>query len=106
MMAAADRFDEIDALLSRALEVEPAARRSFVAAHCGGDHELRAAVEHHAKSFEQPVEVVKWYYSSPERLQEFESAVIEQNVVDWAMSVARVEDKPTALEDLMGKANA
>jgi trigger factor len=68
--------------------------------------QVLAAVEHHAKSFEQPQEVVKWYYSSPERLQEFESAVIEQNVVDWALSVARVEDKPTALEDLMGKANA
>lgn len=68
--------------------------------------QVLAAVEHHAKSFEQPEEVVKWYYSSPERLREFESAVIEQNVVDWAMSVARVEDKPTALEELIGKANA
>lgn len=68
--------------------------------------QVLAAVEHHAKSFEQPQEVVKWYYSSPERLQEFESTVIEQNVVDWAMSVAQVNDKPTALEELMGKANA
>jgi trigger factor len=68
--------------------------------------QVRAAVEHHAKSFEQPQEVVKWYYSSPDRLQEFESAVIEQNVVDWALSVARVGDKPTGLEELMGKANA
>jgi hypothetical protein len=39
-------------------------------------------------------------------LQEFESAAIEQNVVDWALSVARIEDKATALEQLMGKANA
>ncbi len=68
--------------------------------------QVREAVEHHAKSFEQPQEVVKWYYSSPERLQEFESAAIEQNVVDWALSVARVEDKPKTLEELMGKANA
>jgi trigger factor len=68
--------------------------------------QVLAAVEHHAKSFEQPQEVVKWYYSSPERLQEFESAAIEQNVVDWALSVARVEDKPTVLEELMGKVNA
>jgi trigger factor len=68
--------------------------------------QVLAAVEHHAKSFEQPQEVVKWYYSSPERLQEFESAAIEQNVVDWTLSVARIEDKATALEQLMGKANA
>jgi trigger factor len=68
--------------------------------------QVLAAVEHHAKSFEQPQEVVKWYYSSPDRLQEFESAAIEQNVVDWALSVARVKDTPTALDELMGKANA
>jgi trigger factor len=68
--------------------------------------QVLAAVEHHAKSFEQPQEVVKWYYSSPDRLQEFESAAIEQNVVDWALSVARVEDTPTELEELMGKASA
>jgi trigger factor len=68
--------------------------------------QIRAAVEHHAKSFEEPQEVVKWYYSSPERLQEFESAVIEQNVVDWALSAAQVEETPMALDELMGKATA
>jgi trigger factor len=68
--------------------------------------QVRALVEHHAKSFEEPDEVVKWYYSSPERLQEFESAVIEQNVVDWALSAGHVEDKPMALDELMGKATA
>jgi trigger factor len=68
--------------------------------------QVLAAVEHHAKSYEQPQEVVKWYYSSPDRLQEFESAAIEQNVVDWALSTARVEDTPTELEELMGKASA
>jgi trigger factor len=65
-----------------------------------------AAVESHAKSFEQPQEVVKWYYSSPERLQEFESAVLEQNVVDWVGSVARTESQPVEFEELMGKPNA
>ena len=67
--------------------------------------QVLAAVESHAKSFEQPQEVVKWYYSSPERLQEFESAVIEQNVVDWVLSVARTETKPIEFEELMGKSS-
>ena len=66
--------------------------------------QVLASVETHAKSFEQPQEVVKWYYSSPERLQEFESAVLEQNVVDWVTSVARTEIKPVEFEELMGKA--
>jgi trigger factor len=68
--------------------------------------QVLAAVESHAKSFEQPQEVVKWYYSSPERLQEFESAVLEQNVVDWVGSVARTESQPVEFEELMGKPNA
>lgn len=68
--------------------------------------QVREAVEHHAKSFEQPQEVVKWYYSSPERLQEFESAVIEQNVVDWVASSARTQDQPVDFDELMGKTNA
>jgi trigger factor len=68
--------------------------------------QVLAAVEHHAKSFEQPQEVVKWYYSSPERLQEFESAVLEQNVVDWVASVAKAVDTPVQFEELMGKGNA
>ena len=67
--------------------------------------QVQAAVESHAKSFEQPQEVVKWYYSSPERLQEFESAVLEQNVVDWVGSVARTESKPVEFEELMGKSS-
>ena len=67
--------------------------------------QVLAAVESHAKSFEQPQEVVKWYYSSPERLQEFESAVLEQNVVDWVGSVARTETKPVEFEELMGKSS-
>jgi len=68
--------------------------------------QVREAVENHAKSFEQPQEVVKWYYSSPERLQEFESAVIEQNVVDWVASSARTQDQPVGFDELMGKSNA
>jgi len=68
--------------------------------------QVLAAVEAHAKSFEQPQEVVKWYYSSPERLQEFESVVVEQNVVDWVASVAKTKDEPIEFEELMGKTSA
>jgi len=68
--------------------------------------QVLAAVEAHAKSFEQPQEVVKWYYSSPERLQEFESVVVEQNVVDWVLGVARTQDQPVEFEELMGKTSA
>jgi len=40
-----DRFDEVDALFSEALAIDPAERAAFLDARCGGDRELRAAVE-------------------------------------------------------------
>jgi trigger factor len=68
--------------------------------------QILASVEAHAASFEQPQEVVKWYYSSPERLGEFESVVLEQNVIDWVLATAKVEDKAVAFDELMGNPNA
>jgi trigger factor len=65
--------------------------------------QVRALVEEHAASYEQPGEVVKWYYSQPERLAEFEGLAVEQNVVDWVLSNAKTVDKPVAFDQLMGE---
>jgi trigger factor len=65
--------------------------------------EVRALVEEHAASYEQPAEVVKWYYSQPERLAEFEGLAVEQNVVDWVLRNAKAVDKPVAFDQLMGE---
>jgi trigger factor len=66
--------------------------------------QVRAAVDEHAQSFEHPEEVVKWYYQVPERMNEFESMVLEENVVQWIMGAARVEDEAVAFDELMGNA--
>jgi trigger factor len=64
--------------------------------------QVRALVDEHAASYEQPGEVVKWYYSQPERLAEFEGLAVEQNVVDWVLSNAKTVEKPVAFDQLMG----
>jgi len=64
--------------------------------------QVRQAVEEQAKSYEQPQEVVKWFYGSPERLRDVESAVLEENVVQWALATATVRDKAAAFDELMG----
>ena len=64
--------------------------------------QVRAVVEEQAQTYEKPREVVSWYYQSPERLREIESMVLEDNVVDWALRTAKVEDKPIAFDELMG----
>jgi len=66
--------------------------------------QVRKLVEEHAESYEQPSEVVKWFYTQPERLAEFEAAAVEANVVDWVLKQARVVDKPVVFDELMGRA--
>lgn len=76
-------------------------RRESLAAR---PEQLKAIVQDYAESYERPEEVVRWYYQSPERLREVESLVLENNVVEWALGRARVQDKATAFDDLMGNA--
>ena len=66
--------------------------------------QIKAVVGEYAQSYEKPEEVLRWYYQSPERLREVESIVLEDNVVQWVLANARVEDKATEFDDLMGNA--
>ncbi len=66
--------------------------------------EVRAVVEQEAATYESPAEVVKWFYMQPQRLSEMEGVALEANVVKWVLSKVKVEDKPTAFDDLMGAA--
>lgn len=63
--------------------------------------EVRALVEQEAQTYESPAEVVKWFYMQPERLSEMEGMALEANVVKWALSKARVVDKPVSFDELM-----
>ena len=64
--------------------------------------QVRAAVDVQAQSYEHPQEVVKWFYQQPERLRDIESVVLEENVVEWALGVAKAEDKTITFDELMG----
>lgn len=64
---------------------------------------VRAMVEETAQSYEHPEEVIRWYYAQPQRLQEVEGVAIENNVVEWVLSKAKVTDKPAVFDELMGQ---
>jgi trigger factor len=64
--------------------------------------EVRALVEQEAQSYESPAEVVKWFYMQRERLAEMEALALESNVVKWVLSKAKVQEKETAFDELMG----
>ncbi len=64
--------------------------------------QVKALVQEAAQTYEQPEAVVRWHYEKPERLNEFEAASVERNVVDWVLARARVVDKPTTFDAVMG----
>jgi trigger factor len=64
--------------------------------------QVKALVEEQAQSYERPEEVVKWFYSAPDRLREIESIATEENVVNWALGVARTQDQAVNFDELMG----
>ncbi len=65
--------------------------------------QVRGVVEDLAQSYENPGEVVKWHYSSRDRLNEIESAVLEDNVVAWVLEKVTAVDKAVTFDELMGK---
>lgn len=66
--------------------------------------QIRALIQEQAQSYEEPEQVMQWYYQSPERMQEIESLALEENVVAWVAGQAQVEDVTTSFEELMGRA--
>ncbi len=63
--------------------------------------QVLALVREAAQAYEQPEAVVRWHYEKPGRLNDFEAQAVEQSVVDWALSRARVENRPTSFAALM-----
>ncbi len=64
--------------------------------------QVRKVIEEHAESFEQPEQLVRWYYGDRGRLAEVEALVMEDNVVEWALGRMKVEEDPVAFDELMG----
>lgn len=66
--------------------------------------QVRALVEDMAQSYEDPSELVRWYYAQPDRLAQAEAVVIEDNVVEWVVSQAETTDSEVSFDELMGNA--
>jgi trigger factor len=63
--------------------------------------QIKALVEEMASAYENPEQFVNWYMSQGKHRAEAEAVVIEDNVVAWALSVAKVVDTPVTVEGLM-----
>ena len=66
--------------------------------------QIKSLIEEMAQSYEDPSELVRWYYANPDRLSQAEAVVIEDNVVEWVVSQAQTSDKEVGFDELMGNA--
>lgn len=65
---------------------------------------VRSTVETIASSYEEPEQVVKWYYGNRELLSGIEALVLEDQVVDLLLGRATVDEVPTTFQALMNPA--
>ena len=63
--------------------------------------QIRKQIDDFAQTYENPAEVVRWYFSDRNRLAEVEALVVEQNVVDWVLANAKVTDRALTFDELM-----
>lgn len=65
--------------------------------------QVRAYIEDQAQSYENPAEVMQWYFQDRSRLAEIEAIVLEDNVVEWTLANAKAVEKQQSFDELMGK---
>ena len=62
--------------------------------------QIKAEIDEQAATYEDPKEVVRWFYSNPSRLKDVENLVLEDNVIKYFTSLAKVTYKAVSFEEL------
>ena len=65
---------------------------------------VREAIDTVAATYEQPAEVVQLYYGNQRLLQQVESSVLEEQVVDWVLENAKVTPMEVSFQDVISEA--
>ena len=67
----------------------------------GTSDQIRAKVESLAESYENPDEVVAWYYSSPEQMASVEAMVNEELILDYVLEHGKVTERVISFSEMM-----
>ena len=65
---------------------------------------VREAIEELASTYQDPEEVVNWYYSSQEQLASVESRVLEDQMVEKLLESANIIEKPCSYQEALAQA--
>lgn len=63
--------------------------------------QVKALVEIFAQNYEQPAQMVEWYYADVKRLDEPSALATEENVVEWVLAKAKVSESKIKFDELM-----
>lgn len=67
---------------------------------------VRALIEEMASAYQEPAQVVTWYYKNEQQLNEVRSVVLEEQVVDTVLQKAKVTDKSVSYDEAIKPAEA
>ena len=67
---------------------------------------VREMIEEMASAYQEPEQVIAWYYKNPQQLDEVRSVVLEEQVVDTVLQKANVTDKQVSYEAAVKPAEA
>jgi trigger factor len=70
------------------------------------DARVRELIEEMASAYQEPEQVVSWYYKNEQQLDEVRSVVLEEQVVDTVLQKANVTDKSVSYEEAVKPAEA
>jgi len=62
---------------------------------------VRARIESIASTYEDPNEVINWYYGDRSRLSDVETTVLEDQVVDWILERAQISDEASSFDEVL-----
>lgn len=65
------------------------------------EEQIKAIVAEFAESYEDPQEVIDWYFADKQRLQGASNLAIEDNVVQFVFSQAKVTEKTLSFDEVM-----
>jgi len=63
------------------------------------EERLKTLVEEMAAAYQQPEQVVRWYYQNEAQLNELRSAVLEEQLVDAVLEKAKVTERTVSYEE-------
>jgi len=68
--------------------------------------QVRSKIEEIASSYEQPEQLINYYYSNEQQLNQVQSLVLEEQIVALILASAHIEELPVSYEEALKPAES